>query len=217
VKESTKKDKQPQKLSVIKYNLISMYLFGASGHGKVIAEIAELNGIEIKAFIDEDITKKQLIDYLIQQKIPESQLEILISVGDNYTRKKIVEKHKNFIYKTLIHPKSNISKRVEIGHGTVVMAGVSINSGTEIGHHCILNTNASIDHDCHLSDFTHISPNAALAGGVFVGEGTHIGIGASVIQGVQIGKWCIIGAGAVVIRDVPDGATVVGNPARRIR
>jgi acetyltransferase EpsM len=43
------------------------------------------------------------------------------------------------------------------------------------------------------------------------------GIGVYAIQGIKIGKWCAIGAGIVIIRDVPDGATVVGNPGRIIK
>jgi len=38
-----------------------------------------------------------------------------------------------------------------------------------------------------------------------------------VIPNLKIGKWCTIGAGAVVISDIPDGATVVGNPARIVK
>jgi acetyltransferase-like isoleucine patch superfamily enzyme len=83
------------------------------------------------------------------------------------------------------------------------MSGVSINSAVSIGKHCIINTNSSIDHDCVIEDFVHISPNAALGG--------------SVIQGIRIGKWCTIGAGAAIIRDIPDGATVVGNPGKIIK
>lgn len=56
-----------------------------------------------------------------------------------------------------------------------------------------------------------------MAGHVEVGEGSHIGIGVSIIQGIKIGKWCTIGAGAVIIKDVPDGATVVGNPGKIIK
>lgn len=41
--------------------------------------------------------------------------------------------------------------------------------------------------------------------------------GAVVKQYVTIGKNCMIGAGAVVLHDVPDGATVVGVPGKKIK
>jgi acetyltransferase EpsM len=63
----------------------------------------------------------------------------------------------------------------------------------------------------------HISPGAVLAGGVRVGIGSHIGIGAMVIPGKKIGQWCTIGAGAVIIEDVPNFATVVGNPGKIVK
>lgn len=193
-----------------------MYLFGASGHGKVAAEIAEENGLKIEAVIDEDPSKKQLLEYKVTQNLPEDYAEMLISIGNNQNRKKIAERYPNFNYIKLIHSGSHISKRAQIGEGTVVMAGAVINSETKIGRHCIINSNSVIEHECEIGDYVHISPGAALAGNVSIGEGSQIGIGASVIQGIKIGKWCIIGAGAVIIRDVPDGVTVVGNPGRII-
>jgi len=193
-----------------------MYLYGASGHGKVIAEIAEQSDIKITAFIDMDISKTAVFDYPIIHEVPTNKIDLIISIGNNKIRKQIVDENKKFSYSVLFHPFSTISKRAILGEGTVVMAGAVINSAVTIGRHCIINTNASIDHDCIIEDFVHISPNAALAGNVFVGEGTHIGIGASVIPGIQIGKWCTIGAGAVIIKDIPDGSKVVGNPGKSI-
>ena len=194
-----------------------MYLLGASGHGKVIAEIASLNHLDINAFIDDNQSIQKLMNYDVLHQLPSPNIEMVISVGNNAIRKKIAEKYNQVTYLTLIHPNSNISTSANIEKGTVVMAGVSVNADVVIGKHCILNTNASIDHDCQIEDFVHISPNAALAGNVQVGEGTHIGMGAAVIQGIKIGKWCQIGAGAVIISDVPDGATVVGNPGKIIK
>jgi len=194
-----------------------MFLFGASGHGKVVAEIIEENNLSLRGFIDGNTEVEELLGYKVFHQIPPKPVNVILSIGDNGTRKRLATKHPNFKYPVLIHPKAIVSKRTKIGGGTVIMAGVSVNADVKIGRHVIVNTNASVDHDCILHDYVHVSPNVGLAGNVEVGEGTHIGIGACVIPGIKIGRWCRIGAGAVIIRDVPDGATVVGNPGKVIK
>lgn len=194
-----------------------VYLYGASGHAKVVIEIAENLGLEVGGLVDADPAIKTLLDYPVADRFESEKSNWIVSIGNNKIRKRIAKASIDKDYCTLVHLNTSVSKRTGLGRGTVVMAGVSINSGVQIGEHCILNTNASIDHDCVIHDFVHISPNVALAGDVTVGEGTHIGIGACVIQGVKIGSWCTIGAGAVIIKDVPDGVTVVGNPGRIIK
>lgn len=194
-----------------------MYIFGASGHGKVAAEIAELNAFDLKGFIDENAEIKNIWDYSVIQELPKDLTSLFLAIGNNSTRKKIAQRFPILSFPILKHPTSSVSKRAEIGEGTVIMSSATINPDVKIGKHVILNTNCSIDHECIIGDFAHISPNAALAGNITVGEGTQVGIGASVIQGITIGKWAMIGAGAVIIRDVPDYAVVVGNPGRIIK
>jgi sugar O-acyltransferase (sialic acid O-acetyltransferase NeuD family) len=196
-----------------------IYLYGASGHAKVVIEILEQSQQKIAGLIDINPTISNLLDYPVYSSLEEAEAdvcEIIISIGDNRIRKKIAE-GLSIDFANAIHSSSNISVRAKIAAGTVVMAGASINVNTVIGKHVIINTNCSVDHDCVIDDYVHISPNAALAGNVTVGEGTHIGIGACIIQGVTIGKWATIGAGAVIINDVPDNAIVVGNPGRIIK
>jgi acetyltransferase EpsM len=197
-----------------------IYLYGASGHAKVVIEILEQQKKIISGLLDIDLSKKSVFQYPVFQKIPdnisEKEAKMIICVGENITRKKIAG---NVLadFETAIHPSANISSRSSIGEGSVIMASVSVNSDTMVGKHVILNTNCSVDHDCILEDYVHISPNAALAGNVVIGEGTHVGIGACVIQGIKIGKWATVGAGTVIIKDVPDFAVVVGNPGKIIK
>lgn len=194
-----------------------LYLYGASGHGKVVVEVAEQLKLSIGGFIDADPGIGELLGYSVSTYLPLGEHVYFVSIGNNRIREKLVKELANVQFETLVHPKAIVSQRAVIGEGTVVMGGVTVNSDVSIGTHCIINTNSSVDHDCRIGDFAHISPNAALAGNVHIGNGTHIGIGACVIQGVRIGKRCVIGAGAVVIRDIPDESTVVGNPGRVIK
>lgn len=195
-----------------------MYLYGASGHAKVIIEILESKGVQIEGLFDDNESIKSLLQFPVQKFIASfiQNKKLIISIGNNVIRRKIATSI-NAEYGIAIHPKSTISQRSFIAEGTVIMAGVTVNSGTQIGKHCIINTNASIDHDCVLENFVHISPNAALCGDVQIGEGTHIGTGAIIIPGKRIGKWCTIGAGSVVLKDIPDYSIAVGNPCKIIK
>ncbi len=195
-------------------------LFGASGHGKVIIDILELNG-EKDITVWDDAAKAPLCGYTVSLPDVNSindATTAIIAIGDNANRKKVTGRLPvNTTYLTAIHPTAIVSKSVSIAGGTAVMAGTVINTDTTIGKHCIINTSASLDHDCIIEDYVHISPNVTLCGNVSVGEGTHVGAGTVVIPGKKIGKWCVIGAGSVIIADVPDNTTVVGNPGRIIR
>jgi len=195
-----------------------MYLYGASGHAKVIIEILELKGIEIKGLFDDNPAINKLLDYPCYGPLTNDYVidELIVSIGDNLMRKNISNRL-NCQFGKAIHPSAKISSRSTIRTGTVVMANAVINSGTIVGKHVIINTTASVDHDCIIGDYVHISPNATLCGGVSVGEGTHIGAAAVIIPNITIGKWSVIGAGSVVIRDIPDYAVVVGNPGRIIK
>lgn len=199
--------------------MAAINVIGASGHAKVVIEIAEQQAVAVQHVYDSNPDIGTLAGYKVLHQsgiAGNTDIPFIIAIGNNAVRKKLSDSLP-VAFTTLIHPHTSISRRATAGAGTVIMAGVSVNSGTRIGRHCIINTNASVDHDCIIEDYVHISPNTGLAGNVFVGEGTHVGIGSQVIQGIRIGRWATVGAGTVVIRDIPDYAVVVGNPGRIIK
>lgn len=198
-----------------------MYLYGASGHAKVIIDSLKASGVPVSGLFDDNPDVKTLFDYTVFGFFDRERLgveELIISVGVNNIRKKITEKLPPDIhYGRAIHPSAIISEYASMDKGTVVIQGAVIQSSVKIGKHCIINTTASVDHDCVIEDFVHISPNATLCGAVSVGEGTQVGAGAVVIPGIRIGKWSLVAAGAVVMKDVPDNVLVLGNPARVVK
>ena len=192
-----------------------LIIIGASGHGKVIADIAVLNGYTDIVFLDDDERKTQCAGFpVIGRTLDAPEGDIFVAIGNTANHKRLMEQYRDRTFPVLIHPKAVVARDVEIGPGTVVMAGAVINPGTRIGVGCIINTCSSVDHDCVLSDLTQIAVGAHLCGTVTVGPETFIGAGATVINNLTICGGCVIGAGAVVVRDIQAPGIYIGVPAR---
>jgi sugar O-acyltransferase (sialic acid O-acetyltransferase NeuD family) len=207
-------------------------ILGASGHGKVVAEIAELNGFTDVVFFDDawtgkDGEEKWSLGFPWRvvgntESLISSHEEFdacIMGIGHNVTRlkKQSLLKESGVHFIPLIHPSATVSSYAEVGEGTVVMANVVVNPFAKIGSGCILNSGATIDHDCILGEGVHVSPGANLGGGVEIGCRSWIGVGSCVRQYLKIGSGVIVGGGAVVVKDVPDHQTVVGVPARALQ
>ena len=193
-----------------------VYLYGASGHAKVVMDIARLAYVDVPCLIDDDPLVNELAGKQVVHSA-EGLSPMIITIGDCKIRRKIAQELGNREYLTAIHPSAVIAMSAKIGYGTVVMAGAIINPFVEVGNHCIVNTGATVDHECVIEDYVHIAPGAHLCGQVHVGEGTLIGVGSSVIPCINIGKWSVIGAGSVVVKDIPDGCLAYGNPCRIVK
>lgn len=192
-----------------------MYLYGASGHAKVIIDILRANNETIEALFDDNESITHLLDYPVLRP-SQARGPLIVSIGNNKIRAKIVASLPVSFGKA-IHPSAVVSDYANVGEGSVVMQGAVIQSCAQIGKHCIINTGASVDHDCHIEDFVHISPHCTLCGNVSIGEGTWVGAGSIIIPGVKIGKWCVIGAGSVVTEDLPARVLAVGNRCNIIK
>lgn len=194
-------------------------IIGASGHGKVIADIAKKNGYSEISFFDDNENIHECGSYPVTGKSAEARIfdgDIIVGIGNAAIRKKIQEMLPVEKLVTLIHPDAVIAEDVVIGVGTVVMAGSVVNSGVQIGNGCIINTCSSVDHDCILGDYVHIAVGSHLCGTVSVGSETWIGAGAIVSNNVAICSNCMIGAGAVVVKNLVKVGIYIGIPAKRI-
>lgn len=192
---------------------MKLTIIGASGHGKVVADIARLNGYDVIEFLDDDPNKTSCGQYPIVGKTDtDIDGDLFVAIGSSEIRKRLSNGKKLV---SLIHPNSVIAEGVRIGEGTVVMAGAVVNPGTIIGKGCIINTCSSVDHDCKLGDYVHIAVGSHLCGSVKVGDNTWIGAGATISNNVNICDNCVIGAGALVIKAITSSGIYIGIPAKK--
>lgn len=198
-------------------------IIGASGHGKVIADIARENGYTTIIFLDDDLSHQECGGYPVAGKSSDAQnyptYDFIVGIGNAKIRQRIQQslELKYLTLAVLVHPAAVVAVDVEIGAGTVVMAGSVINPGAVIGKGCIINTCSSVDHDCQVADYVHVSVGAHIAGTAQIGERTWIGAGATVSNNITICDDCMIGAGAVVVRNIEESGTYVGIPAKKRR
>ncbi|WHY00420.1 acetyltransferase [Neobacillus sp. DY30] len=201
-----------------------LIIIGASGHGKVIADIAmRMNIWKIIAFLDDNESIKSImgLDVIGSSEDVSKHLDscdIIVGIGNNSIREKIQLRLETLgaSIPVLVHPKTVIGEQVKIGSGTVIMAGAVVNCCTTIGRGCIINTGTTIDHDNMIEDFVHLSPGVHLAGTVKVGKGSWLGVGSLVSNNLNITSDCKVGAGAVVVKDLTEPGTYVGVPVRRV-
>ncbi len=207
-------------------NVQKIFVYGASGHGKVVGDI--LLASKNPAFVGFIDDRAELRDTRVlglpvfgdgqwlQEQVRVARVGVALGVGDNSVRQKLAENCISWGTElvTLVHPTASISKSARLGRGTVVMAQAAINADAKIGAGAIVNTSAVVEHDVEIGDFANVSPNAVMGGASRLGTLSHLCIGASAIPCVSIGANTIVGAGSVVVRDIPDGVVAFGVPAR---
>lgn len=194
-----------------------LIIIGASGHGRVVADIAKLCGYTEIVFLDNNPDLKECAGCLVAgsaSMVKELEGDVFVAVGNMVFRKKLMEQSAERKFPVLIHPKAVVAEGTKIGIGSVVMAGTVINPGVVIGKGCIVNTSSSVDHDCQIGDYCHISVGAHLCGTIKVANGVWIGAGATINNNLNICCNSIIGSGAVLVNDIEEPGIYIGVPAR---
>lgn len=207
-----------------------LYIIGAGGFGREVAWLIErINEVtptwNIKGFIDDNESlwgsKEDAYEVIGGCEYLKTLGEVyaVCAVGTAQVRKSIIDKFKGSSVKfaTVIDPSVIISKRVEIGEGTIICAGTIITVDVRIGKYVIINLDCTIGHDDIIKDFVTIYPSVNISGNVEIGQCTELGTGMQIIQCKRVTPNTIIGAGAVVIKDCEESGTYVGSPAKRIK
>lgn len=205
-------------------------IIGAGGHASDVVGVIENrfgalvsnNHVEVGVVADTapelDRFSKRGVSYWgsIEDLTLQLPSHYVLGVGFSSGRYNVYQKVKDLslVPLTLINDRAFIPDSVDVGEGSVVLAGVCVSPLACIGRHVYISHGSLIGHDCEIQDFVSIMPGASISGDTILEEQCVIGANATVIQGIRIGREAMIGAGAVVTKDVPAGATVIGNPGR---
>lgn len=143
----------------------------------------------------------------------------------------------------VIYRGATIGRDCLIGNHATVREGATIGNRCIIGQYACVSYDAELADEVRVQNGTLIADGWKIGRGTFVGvnvstmsdrrrdvveyefkgschseigERCLIGSGAVILPGLRIGNDVVIGAGALVTKNVPDGATVLGQPARII-
>ncbi len=194
---------------------MDLVVYGAGGHGRVVAEAARDAGFNVLGFIDDGRTGTVSGWPVLGGRTWLLQHVVMVAhgVGSNDFREKLQYIDRTF--PAIIHPSAVVSTTAILGAGTVVLARAVINAGAVINRGAIINTGAVVEHDAVVGSFAHVASLAGLAGGAKIGQRVLVGSGATIMLGRTVGADSVVGAGAVVVHDVPDRVVVVGVPAKQ--
>jgi acetyltransferase EpsM len=208
-------------------NRSKLLIAGAGGHAKVVIDAVRAGSLyEAVAVLDDDMTRtgSTLLGVPIVGPIRDiahfashyGANEVCVAIGSCSARVRVARfvESQGCELASVVHPSAVVAFGIDIGAGTVVLAGAVVNVDAFVSRLVIVNTGVTVDHDCQIAEGAHIAPGVNLCGNVTIGAQTLIGVGACVAPVIKIGDNCVIGAGATVIRSLPDGVMAAGTPAK---
>lgn len=198
-------------------------LYGAGAMGREFKFMADESGNWPEVvFIDDRAEGEQLLGCPVcrfqtfRARYSPADVRFVVAIGEPKFRREAFERMTRAGYTggVLISPSAYISPDAAVGEGTAICPLVHIGSQAKVGKNCYLSRNACVGHDAVVGDHTRLGVNAFLGGHTVIGENAFIGAGVLLRDRIQFGSSSVAALGAAVFDDVPDGVTVIGNPAR---
>ena len=175
---------------------IRLLVVGAGGHGRSVAEAAELSGqFEVVGFLDDSLpTVEPVLGVPVLGPVASTAHhraaaeQAIVAIGNNAVREKLMQQlaAAGFDLATIVHPRAIVSPRAVLGKGSVVMAGAIVGTEARLGLGSVVNCGAVVDHHAIVEDFGHLGVNASMAGGTVLGRGAWMQAGAALGYGMKV-------------------------------
>lgn len=207
-----------------------LYILGAGGFGRELYHWLRQHpdcgkAWEIAGFLDDNAEALKDFDYRpgvvgsVMGYQPKPGELLACSISQPKVKRPVIEGllARGAEFLTFVHPRATVGGNVRLGRGTILCPGVIVTCDVSLGDFVMLNVNTTVGHDAKVGHYTTANSHVDITGFCTVGEGVLFGSHAHLIPHTKVGDNAVVGAGACVISPVPADATVVGNPAVRLR
>lgn len=189
-----------------------LLVVGAGGHGRSVAEAAELSGqFEVVGFLDDALPAgKSVLNVAVLGPMVSmghhraAADQTIVAIGNNAVRETLMQQlaSAGFVLATVIHPRAIVSSSAVLSEGSAVMAGAIVGTEAHLGMGSIVNCGAVVDHHAIVEDFGHLGVNASMAGGTVLGRGAWMQAGSVLGYGAMVDAWRVLGSGEAVNKSI---------------
>lgn len=146
---------------------MNLLIIGAGNFAKDIERIAQLQGYDDIAYLDDNKASAQCFPVIGTMDEIESFVgrynNAIVAIGNNLMRMDYLKRLGGYQIPTLIHPSAQISKEAKLGIGCIVKASAVVNSNACVGNGVVLNDGAAIGQGCTVGDGCSFLPYASIS------------------------------------------------------
>lgn len=156
------------------------------------------------------------IDWLVEHK---DEYFAVCAVGIPTERARIQQYllSKGVKFETIISAGVYVSDTTTVGNGVYIAYGAYVSALCKLEDGVIINGDTIIGHDVSIGAYSCVMTRASIGGRCVIGKETMVGACSYIVPDRKVGDKATVAAGSVVFRNVSNGATVLGNPAKRMR
>ncbi|MBN8506096.1 MAG: hypothetical protein J0L58_16645 [Burkholderiales bacterium] len=182
------------------------FVFGSKNFAATVSALAAECGVEVLGCVDDFAPVEQTAGTFdaLSREHAGGPIGLLLGVGykDLAARWRVWERVQAAGWRTpiLVHPRAHLAPGVEIGSGTLVMAGAVVDHRCRIGQACVLWPQACVNHDCVVEDNCFLSPQALLCGHVQLGAHSFLGAQSAVVDGALLPAGTRLKMGSLHVR-----------------
>lgn len=196
-----------------------LVIAGAGGLGREMAAWIALcfPQVPLLGFIDDTRPADEVLGP-IRGHAPLPGARYLVAIGNGAGRAEVADTllAQGCMLASYVSPSAMLCQAMTGARHLNIGGQCIVSNDVRVGEHVLIQSFACIGHDAGIGRGATIGTRAFVGGGASIGELATVHTGAIVLPKLRVGDHATVGAGAVVTRNVPDGATVFGNPARII-